>query len=210
MKSRNVFPGEIKASGDSGRFTGYAAVFGNIDDGFDVIEAGAFKEFRKEKDGRVIVLHAHNTREYIGRAAVTQDEKGLHVDGELVLEDPLALRVHAHLKAGTISGMSIGYDVLPGGAEFTEAGIRRLKALKLWEVSVLPFGMNELARVEAVKQITTIREYEDFLRDAGGFSVRQARALAADGFKALQKARDEPDAGAQIAQLVEGQLFKLD
>jgi hypothetical protein len=87
-----------------------------------------------------------------------------------------------------------------------------LKALKLWEVSVLPFGMNELARVETVKtagNIATIREFEDFLRDAGGFSVRQARAIAQGGFKALQEARDEPDAGAAIARALDG-LFKLD
>lgn len=211
-KGKDVFPGEVKASAD-GKFSGYAAVFGNVDDGFDVIQPGAFKEFARQKDGQIMVLHAHNTREYIGRAAYSQDEKGLAVDGQLVLADPLANRVYQHLKAGTIDAMSIGYDVLPGGAEFTEAGIRILKALKLWEVSVLPFGMNELARVDTVKQagqITTIREFEDFLRDAGHFSVRQARAIAEGGYKALQKAREEPDAGAQIAKLVEERLFKLD
>ncbi len=117
------------------------------------------------------------------------------------------------MKAGTIDAMSIGYDVLPGGAEFTEAGIRRLKALKLWEVSVLPFGMNDQARIDLVKtagQIATIREFEDFLREAGGFSIRQARAIAEGGYKALQSARDEPDPAAEIATLFGQRLFKLD
>lgn len=200
--------GEAKAKGNSGEFSGYAAVFGNVDDGFDVIQAGAFKEFARTKDGRIMVLHAHRTNEYIGRAEFEQDATGLAVKGELVLADPLANRVYQHMKAGTIDAMSIGYDVLPGGADFTEGGVRILKALKLWEVSILPFGMNELARVETVKQIATIREFEDFLRDAGGYSVRQARAIASDGFKALEKARDEPDQGAAIAALIERSFLK--
>lgn len=193
------FATQWKAKGDKGQFSGYASVFNNLDDGYDVILEGAFKEFARTRDGKTIVLHQHRTADVIGKADVSQDAKGLHVEGELVLEDPLAARVYTHMKAGTIDGMSIGYDVLPGGAEYTEAGIRRLSGLKLWEVSVVTFGMNELARVETVKQagnIKTIREFEDFLRDAGGYSVRQARAIAEGGFKALQKARDELDGDA--------------
>lgn len=211
-KTKGIFAGEIKAQGDKGEFAGYAAVVGNVDDGYDVIEPGAFQEFEKAADGSVIVLHAHNTREYLGRAQMKEDKIGLRVEGGLVLDDPVAQRVYTHLKAGTINSMSIGYDVLPGGAEYTEAGIRRLKALKIWEASILPFGMNTLARVDMVKQagqIATIREFEDFLRDAGGYSVRQARAIAEDGFKALAKARESSESGEEIAALLERRLFKL-
>lgn len=212
MKTRD-FKTEWKVKGDTGAFSGYAAVFGNVDDGYDVVMPGAFKEFARTKDGKVIVLHQHRTSEYLGLADVKSDEKGLAVDGQLVLEDPLARRVYTHMKAGTLDAMSFGYDVLPGGAHFTEAGIRQLLALKTWEVSIVTFGMNELARIEMVKNagnISTIREFEDFLRDAGGYSVRQARAIAEGGYKALQSARDEPDPGAAIATLFEQRLFRLD
>lgn len=41
--------------------------------------------------------------------------------------------------------------------------------------------------------IDNIREFEAFLRDAGGFSRNAARAIASGGFRAASDARDEPD-----------------
>ena len=91
--------------------------------------------------------------------------------------------------------MSIGYDILPGGSELASSGVRRLKALKLWEISTVTFGMNGLARVEDVKaanNIDTIREFEEFLRDVGGFSHKQAKRIASAGWTASEP-RDEVD-----------------
>lgn len=199
------FPMQVKALGDAGRFEGYASVFGNVDQGQDVVERGAFKEVVKTRDGKVVVLYMHSMRDPIGKANVVEDDKGLHVDGQLVLGDAIARKAYEHMKAGTIDGMSIGFDILPNGAEVTNAGIRKLRALKLWEVSVVTFGMNPLARVDAVKaarQITTIREFEDFLRDEGGFSNAQAKLLASGGYKALQTARDDAGDAAQALQRI--------
>lgn len=187
------FPLEVKNVRDDGHFEGYASIFGNVDQGMDVVEAGAFKEIQRTKDGKVLVLNHHAMREPIGKADVQEDEKGLYAKGKLVLDDPTARRIHTHMKAGTIDALSIGYDVLPGGAEFTQGGVRVLKALKLWEISVVTWGMNELARIDAVKaagQLTSIREYEDFLRDVGGFSKAQAKQLASGGWMAMQGRRD--------------------
>jgi len=203
MKQR-YFACEFKAK-DAGKFTGYAAVFGNVDQGYDVIEEGAFKEVVRNDAGLVKVLFGHRLGEPpIGLADVSQDAKGLAVEGELLLEDPVANRTFLGMKRGTLDGMSIGFDVLPGGAEVTEGGVRRLKSLKLWEVSIVNFPMNPLARVESVKaagQICTVRDFEDFLRDEGGFSAAKAKALAAGGWKALQQsARDESDLANAIVR----------
>lgn len=204
MKFLNL-PSEFKAVGDAGTFSGYAAIFGNVDLGGDVIERGAFKEFVKNKDGKITVLWQHSSRDPIGVASVHQDEKGLAFEGQLVLEDPVARRIQAHMKAGSVNGMSIGYDVLDGGAEVMNSGVRRLTSLKLWEISPVTFGMNPLAHVADAKSagdIVTIREFEDFLRDAGGFSSRQAKLLASGGWSAYQKARDGSGDNAGIKQLV--------
>lgn len=202
IKHLNV-PCEFKAAGDTGTFDGYASMFGNVDLGGDVIERGAFKEIVKNKDGNTVILWQHSQRDPIGVASVKQDDTGLRFQGTLVLEDPIARKAHAHMKAGSAQGMSIGYDVMAGGAEIMKSGVRKLTALKLWEISVVTFGMNPLAGVDNVKQagqITTIREFEDFLRDVGGFSKAQALAIASGGFKALQGQRD---AGADgIADLL--------
>jgi hypothetical protein len=100
------------------------------------------------------------------------------------------------MKGGVLDGMSIGYDVLEGGAKILESGIRQLFGLKLWEISPVTWGMNPLAGIDAVKtaNITTIREFEDFLRDAGGFSKSQAVAIAGGGWKTLQDRRDSGEA----------------
>lgn len=183
---------EMKAFGDAGTFEGYAAIFGNVDLGGDVIERGAFKEIVKGKNGMVKVLNQHRSMDPIGLAEVKQDDKGLSFKGQLVLEAPSARSMYALMKGGVVDGMSIGYDVMEGGGKILESGIRQLTGLKLWEISPVTFGMNPLAGIDGVKaaNITTIREFEDFLRDAGGFSKSQAVAIACGGWKTLQDRRD--------------------
>lgn len=197
MKRLIECPFDLKAINDIGTFSGYASIFGNVDGGGDVMERGAFKEFHKTRDGKVLILYQHSSRDPIGKADVRQDDKGLYFDGQLVMEDATARKAYVGMKAGTIDAMSFGFDVLPGGATITEAGIRKITAVKCYEISPVTFGMNELARIEAVKaaeNITTIRELENFLREAGGFSKAQAVAIASGGWKALQDRRDSGEA----------------
>jgi HK97 family phage prohead protease len=185
------FACEFKAT-DTGEFAGYASVFGNIDLGGDIVERGAFKEIVKNAAGQVTVLWQHIARSPIGVATVKQDDKGLAFEGSLVLEDPQARVARAHMKAGSVRGMSIGYDVREGGAKILESGIRQLTDLKLWEISAVTWGMNPLAGVTDVKasqQITNVREFEDFLREAG-FSRAQAKQLAVGGWTRLDGRRE--------------------
>lgn len=205
MKHLNVFA-EYKAAGDTGSFNGYASIFGNVDLGGDIVERGAFKEFVTNAEGKVVTLWQHDSRQPIGIAGVKQDDRGLAFDGSLVMEDATARKAHAHMKAGSVRGMSIGFDILPGGAEIMESGIRVLKALKLWEISVVTWGMNPLASItsakERARQCATIRDFEDFLREEGGFSNAQAKLLASGGFKALQQARDVSGGEGDAAAIV--------
>lgn len=194
-------PLELKALNDDGTFSGYAAIFGNVDFDGDVIERGALKEVVRNGDGKVVVLWQHRQGDPIGVADVTEDSKGLKFEGALVLEDPTARRARAHMIAKSVRGMSIGFDTLKD--EIRE-GIRYIKELRLWEISLVTFGANPVAGVDAVKslQIATIREFEDRLRDEFGYSNRQAKLLASGGWAALQAARDETG-DAEVKQLIE-------
>lgn len=200
MKHFDVQVGEWKGLTDTGTFSGHAAVFGNVDLGGDVIERNAFEEIMKTKDGHVRILLQHDMRQPIGKAMVKQDDTGLAFEGQLVLGNANARNSYELMKQGILDGMSIGYDVLPDGDEMTTGGVRKLKRLKLWEISVVTFGMNPLAKVETVKartkQCTTIREFEELLRDVGGFSHAQAKLLATGGWKTLQEAREGPEDAA--------------
>lgn len=194
---------EVKADESAkGVITGYASIFGNVDLGGDVISKDSpFKEFAKTPDGKVLTLFQHDASGWsvsgglpIGLSDVEQNQKGLKFRTELVMDDPFVQRVYTHMKAGTLRGMSIGYDILPGGAKFLESGVRELNALKLWEISVVTFGMNPKASVDTVKsavqKVRSVRELEDLLRDAASLSKTQATHHAGAIWKTLSGQRE--------------------
>ena len=86
---------QFKAMGDAGTFTGYASVFGNIDLGGDIMERNAFKEFSTTRDGQIRVLMQHRTSDIIRLATVSQDDKGLAIQGQLILDVPKAREAYS-------------------------------------------------------------------------------------------------------------------
>lgn len=209
-----VVPCEIKAVSEDGRFSGYASIFGNVDLGGDIVERGAFAkgDMALNKDGKLRVAYHHNLRQIIGLADVEQDDKGLKFDAQLLLGLSAAREAHILMKANALEEMSIGYDPLED--EMMNSGVRKLKRLKLYEISPVTFAMNPQARIETVKerarQCTDIRAFEDLLREECGFSNSQAKLLASGGWKALQRARDESSeeedaAATRIAEFLRSQ-----
>ena len=107
--------------------------------------------------------------------ALSEDSHGLASKGRLInLDTESGKRIYGAMKEGELDGQSIGYRV----GEFTRGTKpneprRTIKTIKeLPEISLVTFPMNDLARNTAVKaaDIRTVREFEDFLRDVGGFS----------------------------------------
>ena len=185
-------PLEIKAAKDDGTFTGYAAVFGNIDLGYDVIEQGAFTKAKTTKDGMLRIAIGHNLNMLAGKATFRQDDHGLYVEGKLSLGVSYVRDQYELMKDGVLDGLSVGFDILPEGAAYEERGlkyVRVIKAAELWEFSIVPFGMNPQALVDNVK---TIRDFEAQLRGLG-YSQREAKALASGGFKSLGHRDGGPD-----------------
>ena len=79
--------------------------------------------------------------------------------------------------------------------------IRTLKKIDIVEASLVTFPANDQAQVTTVKanSINTIREFESFLRDVGGFSANEAKRIASAGFQT----RDVPDEDAEVRAIVE-------
>ena len=205
---------EVKFSPDEvttkGEFAGYGAIFGNIDAYGDTIAQGAFadtlKEWRKrDKLPPMLLQHGgagftDNDGIPIGKwTTMREDDKGLYAEGKLInMDTERGKTIYGALSEGVLDGLSIGYRP----KEFTlrtkpEDPRRTLKSIDLIELSIVTFPANASARIAAVKsaaqEMTTIREFEDFLRDVGGFSHAQAKAIASHGFKAADP-RDEDDA----------------
>lgn len=212
---------EIKfASGGSakeGSFEGYGAMFGNVDSYGDVIDKGAFKDTLRvweDKGKYPPMLLQHGGGMFGGTAedllpvgkytSMEENTRGLKVAGELfALGTEKGQYIYEGLKSGALDGLSIGY-VAKKFTMGTKPGEprRTLQAIDLKELSIVTFPANDRAlvgNVKAARDVKTIREFEDFLRDVGGFSHAAAKAIAAGGFKASAEPRDEDVDGEVVA-----------
>lgn len=204
MKTKHLqIPLEIKSVSETGVFSGYGSVFHNEDSYGDVVRPGAFKKSLAEweKKGRLPpMLWQHDRREPIGVfTKMVEDEKGLFVEGRLLIDDiPQARAAYALLKEKALGGMSIGYREILIEQDHDEK-VTNLLELDLWEVSVVTFPANEEATVDSVKsalaggRLPTLPEFEKFLRDAG-FSKSQSVAIASHGLRQLLRDADDTEA----------------
>ena len=70
---------------NTGEFSGYAAVFGNLDDGNDIIEKGAFAKTIAADLDRIKILALHNSSWLpVGKPLeLREDEHGLFIWGKI-------------------------------------------------------------------------------------------------------------------------------
>lgn len=182
---------DLKMDGETGRFSGYASVFGGVDSYGDTIIKGAF-ESTLRANGKPKMFFNHEWDMPIGKYLVAkEDDKGLFVEGELTPGLGRSADVRAAMKHGTLDGLSIGGFLKKGDFEDTEGGRIIRKWSNLAEVSPVVFPADSAARidlssvkggtdlVEAIDEIKTIRDLECLLRDAAGFSKGAAAALVA-------------------------------
>jgi HK97 family phage prohead protease len=145
-------PFELKQITETGTFSGYGSVFGVEDSYQDIVMPGAFaKSLRSRKPA---MLWQHNSDQPIGvYETAREDQKGLYLEGKLVLEVQAAKEAHALMKAGAMDGLSIGFRTI--AYEYDEkTNIRKLTEIELWEVSPVTFPALDVARINDVKAMT--------------------------------------------------------
>lgn len=197
---------EVKALDDSGYFEGYASVFQTVDKGHDVVMPGAFKGSITERgtDG-IKLLWQHDPSEPVGKIEeIFENKRGLYVKGRLLLNLQRAREALSLMRDKALDGLSIGFRTLKSRMDEAK-GIRFLLEVDLWEVSLVTFPMQPEARIATfkAKSIGTIREYETFLRDAGGFSRMEAKALCRYGFDGLRPERDASGAWSDVLKSIQ-------
>lgn len=157
---------ESKSETSKGLISGYASVFGVLDEQGDRVIHGAFKNSLsqlKEKNRWPKMLWQHNPQEPIGQwTKIIEDEKGLYVEGSLLLDIQRGREAYALLKENVIDGLSIGYRVLE--AHKSEVSNERLLTqVDLLEVSLVTFAANEKAIITNVKASQTLTHRLDRL-----------------------------------------------
>ncbi|HEY0875617.1 MAG TPA: HK97 family phage prohead protease [Vicinamibacterales bacterium] len=139
----------VKSDGSS--FTGWASMAGILDQGGDIVAAGAFADDLRERGNARPIPWQHQHADPIGTMTLSETSKGLRVtEGKIVTEVQRGREAAALLKAGVINGLSIGYSVAEDGYD-RSTGARLLKRLKLHEVSLVTFPMLVQAQVDSVK-----------------------------------------------------------
>lgn len=213
---------ELKFASDEGAqamsFTGYGAVFGNVDSYGDVIEAGAFSKFLADvKSGNQpwpAMLSQHGgwqiSAEDMTPIGVwtdfAEDGHGLKVTGQLA-DTPRGLEMYKLMKMSprpAIDGMSIGYIAKEWEPRSKpEDPKRKLKRIDLIEVSIVTRPANGKARVESVKSDWTERDFERLLTRDAGLSRSDALVVINQGFKSLIAMRDAGSSElAELAQAI--------
>lgn len=152
------------ADAPGGYIEGYASVFNNVDLGGDVVVPGAFKKTLKERLPKkaIKLVDSHHVHE--GTSAVIgvvveakEDDIGLWFKGKMS-SVPRAQDIRTKVREGILDSTSFGYDTVK--SEPGKDGSRYLKELKLYEVSVVIWGMNPLAQLTAVKSGTALSNFD--------------------------------------------------
>lgn len=178
---------EFKAdSADTGGIKGYGAFYGNLDNTYDVLHKGAFAEISRS----IKMLYQHRSDKLIGKwDIVSEDEKGLVVEGNINLNTSMGRDAYELAKSGALTDLSVGF--VTKEREYDEEGIRHIKKADLYEVSLVSFPANEKANIISVKSedIQNERDFEWALKSLG-YSNKDAKHIANFGFKSLMHKKE--------------------
>lgn len=144
----------LKSHQEDGFFCGYASVFQVLDHHKEIMAPQAFKGSleRWHRKGKLPkMLWQHDQKRPIGFwHEITEDEHGLFVKGQLLLDLQGGREAYALLKAGIIDSMSIGFRPLKAKRHGKDAA-RVFEEVDLMEISLVTFAANTEAKITTVK-----------------------------------------------------------
>ncbi len=141
---RRHAPCEFRAAAAGTKLEGYAAVFASparIGQFVESIRAGAFRTTLANKTRDVLALVDHDSTRLLARTSsgtlrLAEDTRGLHFSLDIP-DTTLGRDVRALAERGDLGGMSLGFDLVPGGDFWASKDIREIRAVRLFEVSVI-------------------------------------------------------------------------
>jgi len=133
---------------DRGRIRGYAAVFGTTNRKQSRILPGAFRGSLHRVP--LVMLWKHDSDKPIGSwSTLSEDSIGLLADGEINLNVAAGRDAFALIRAGDVSGLSVGIAATRDGFKVVD-DVLEFSAVDLYEISVAPVPAEDLARITNV------------------------------------------------------------
>jgi HK97 family phage prohead protease len=162
MREHMLVPVDWKAaaSGDPGEIEGYFSVFGNVDQGGDIVVPGAFKKTLAEWTAPnrnpnaqplpLIADHELSTEGVIGSVvAAREDGAGGWFRGRFSrtakAQDIRQKMIEKHIRGVSFTYEAVKHQMGTVGGK----AVRYLQELRLFEVTITPFPMNTLALASA-------------------------------------------------------------
>jgi len=222
QKTLSLSDAELKFAKGDASFEGYASVFNGLDSYGDTILPGAFDgAIKMARRGRMPKMFAnHRAWEMpIGKwIDLKADDKGLYVRGEFTPGNPQADIVRAAMLHGTVDGLSIGFRMSKDDYELVDDETQRVikNVSELVEISAVTFPADDAARVDLASVkfdldvIQTRKDFEDFLRQSGGFSKGLATAVAARARDIFAAGKPSGDAGEMATAELQRLLSMID
>lgn len=170
---------EVKATEDGSggwEVAGYASTFGGSPDSYgDVVARGAFTDSLAKRETKL--LWQHDMGEPIGKQlSLIEDDKGLFGRWSIIPTDA-GTKAHQLVAAGLVDALSIGF--LTREADYNDDGVRVLKAVDLYEVSLVTVPANEAAVVTSYKHPIPFDQVIARAQTALDRALDEAEALSA-------------------------------
>lgn len=177
------------------------------------------KSLESGRSPRMFFNHRHGDVPLGTWVDLKEDSHGLLGRGSINMDHPLGPAIHSAMKRGDTDGLSIGFTMNDDDYTRKSDGGRVIKNMDLREISIVTFPCELNARISAVKAdiegLMTLKDYENYLRDVGGFSKSMATALvsqivrAARGEHAKQLDEMTAKASAEARAIIEQLKSKL-
>lgn len=193
--------------GSQGVFEGYASVFDVVDGDGDVVLQGAFKGALAAGPRPAMYFNHRKFEIPVGKwLHLEEDSRGLLARGELTPRQSTSEDLKAALEHGTVTGLSVGMLVDKSGLGVRAGGQgREFRAVKvLREISLCTTPANDQAHIDSMKGldgVETIRDVEDWLRDAAGLSRQSAQSLIVRVKSAIRRESEDDGVAALVRQI---------
>lgn len=144
---------ELRATEDSNKLFGYAAVFDSPSEPMpfrEYVKRGAFTKTLKDgADVRLLVDHGGIplARTKSGTLKLYEDEVGLAMETELDEKNPLAATVLSAMRRGDITQMSFAFRTIKDSWE-EQGTVRELREVQLYDVSIVTYPAYEATMVQ--------------------------------------------------------------
>lgn len=165
-----------------GTFQGYASVFNSDDAVNDTILPGAFTKSLKVAMPAMFINHNHDDVAVGDWTVLKEDDRGLYGEGVIDMVHHMGPTAHSAMVRKALTGLSIGFTMAADGFTRKSDGGRIIKEVNLKEVSLVTFPCEDQARIVGVKQeaigdLLTLGDCENYLREVCGFSKSAAVAF---------------------------------